>query len=241
MANNELSGPVLSAALAKYVKSNFKKKKYSYRFLFIPETIGSIAYISKNLKNLKKNVKAGFVLTCVGDERAYSHIESRYGNTLADQALEAAFIGKKRAKKYSYLARGSDERQFCYPGVDLPVACFCKSKFGNFPEYHTSDDNFDLVTSKGLNDSFNLMKTIIDTLEYDKKFSNVMTCEAQLVTRGLYPSLSHKHSKDIYTRLDVMCYADGTNNIFEISKIINVSLEKTLQEIKILKNAELIK
>lgn len=241
MANNELSGPVLSTALAKYIKNNFKKKKYSYRFLFLTETIGSIAYISKNLKKLKKNVKAGFVLSCVGDERAYSHIESRYGNTLADQALEAAFIGKKIAKKYSYLARGSDERQFCYPGVDLPVVGFCKSKYGNFPEYHTSDDNFDLVTSKGLNDSFNLMKIIIDTLEYDKKFKNLMTCEAQLGKRGLYPSLSQKDSRDMYTRCDVMHYVDGSNNIFQISKIINVSLEKTLHEIKLLKNAKVIR
>ena len=95
MANNELSGPVVLNAILDYLKNKYKKTNYSYRFLMIPETIGSLAYLSKNLNKLKKNVICGFNLSCVGDERAYSYIKSPFENTLADKAIKAALIGKK--------------------------------------------------------------------------------------------------------------------------------------------------
>ena len=117
MANDNLSGVVVQAGLIKYIQDKFKKTNYSYRFIFIPETIGSIANLSKNLKKMKKNMMAGFNLSCVGDDRCFSHVESRNGNNLADQA-QSQHYGEKNIKKFS-LYRGSDERQYCAPDIDL--------------------------------------------------------------------------------------------------------------------------
>ena len=136
MANNELSGPVLLNALLLYIKKNYKRSNYTYRFVLLPETIGSIAYISKKIKLLKKRVISGYVLTCVGDERSYSIVHTPDENTIADFSLNAALNGFKNVHKYTFLDRGSDERQYCSPGVDLPVCSFSKSK--TYPEYHTS-------------------------------------------------------------------------------------------------------
>ena len=133
MANNELSGPVLLSHILDYIKS-IPNRRYTYRFVMLPETIGSISYLSSKRDLLKENVICGYNLTCVGDERAYSHVESRLGNNLADNALRSALIGFKSAFYYSFLERGSDERQYCSPGIDLPICTFCRSKFGRYPE-----------------------------------------------------------------------------------------------------------
>ena len=119
--NNELSGPVLLNAIMLFLKDNFKNNLYTYRFVLVPETIGSIAYLSKKIKILKKNIICGFNLTCVGDERAYSYVPSRNGKSLADTVIKSALHGFKNVKKYSFQDRGSDERQYCSPKVDLPL------------------------------------------------------------------------------------------------------------------------
>ena len=148
MANNEISGPTLSSYLYKWL--SLKKRKYTYRFIFIPETIGSIAYIKKNHKKLKKNTFAGYNLTCIGDERSYSYIPSKYKNSVSDKVyFKAIKLKKIRSKIYNWRKRGSDERQFCSPGVDLPIGTIMRSKFGDYKEYHTSDDQIGkTVTSK---------------------------------------------------------------------------------------------
>ena len=128
MANNELSGPVLLNAIMLYIKKNYPKSKYTYRFVLLPETIGSIAYLSKYMKIMRSNIISGFALTCAGDERSYSYQSSLKGNTLADEALKAALVGLPNVVNYSYLGRGSDERQYCAPGIDLPVCGFSRSK-----------------------------------------------------------------------------------------------------------------
>ena len=159
MANNEISGPVVSTYIAKHFQKN--KNRYSMRFIFVPETIGSIAYINKNFKNLKKNVIASYNLTCIGDERNYSLIFSKYGNALSDLVAVQAFKKLKiKYKKYSYLQRGSDERQFNSPGVDIPMTVLMRTKFGSYPEYHTSLDNFNVVTEKGLKGGYKVVKKL---------------------------------------------------------------------------------
>ena len=120
MANNELGGPVVLNAILDYIKTNFQKTKYSYRFIMQPETIGSIAYLSKFREELKKEILCGINLSCVGDERSFSYINSPYKNTLADKVLESATRGLKNLKVYSFLERGSDERQYCTPNINLP-------------------------------------------------------------------------------------------------------------------------
>ena len=242
MANNELSGPSLLNAIMLNLKKNYNKNYYSYRFFLGPETIGSISYLSKYKKLLKKNVFCGFNLSCVGDERNYSHIHSRNGNTIADQSLSSAIFHFKNKKSYSFLDRGSDERQYCYPGIDLPLATFCKSKFGEFPEYHTSDDNLKLVTKKGLEQSLKVFNNIIEAFELGCVPSNTTVCEPNMGKRNLYPLTSKRGSySDVRIRMDLLAYADGKDNLFKISKKINAPLEKVIDEYKILLKENLFK
>ena len=235
MANNELSGPVLLNAIMLYIKSKYKKTKYSYRFVLLPETIGSIAYLSKFRKTLKKKVICGFNLTCVGDDRSYSFVHSPKEQTLADKALEAALRGFKNVKKYSFIDRGSDERQYCSPGIDLPLCAFSRSK--EYPEYHTDKDNFKVVTEKGLEGSFNVMKNIIDAFELGLYPKNVFLGEANLGKRNLYPEYSQKktYKKNIFIRKNLLAYSDGNRSIFEISNLLGLPLDELCREYKILK------
>ena len=241
MANNELSGPVLSTALIQYIKLKYPDNKYTYRFVFVPETIGSITYLSEHLDHLKEKVVCGFNLSCVGDDRAYSHIQSRLGRNLADQALQASLIDLDNVIRYSFLERGSDERQYCAPGVDLPICGFSRSKYGEYPEYHTSADNFDVVTESGLNGSFDVMKSIIDSFELGLFPKNNIKCEPQLGKRNLYPTISQKGANsDLNTRMDFLAYTDGNHSLFDISIIIKKNLGLVVSEAILLKNNNLI-
>ena len=222
MANNECSGPVLLAALMRYVNS-LENRRYTYRFVLNPETIGSITYLSRNITQLKKKLIAGIVMSCVGDNKNYSIIESKYANTLADKSLKSILLTKDKHTFYSYLMRGSDERQYNAPGVDLPVVGFCRSKYGEFPEYHTSDDNMDFISPEGLQGSYDTLVQWINSMEYNKKYKVNVLCEPQLGKRGLYPTISQKGSYNaVKAMTDFIAYADGTNDLFDISQIIKV-------------------
>lgn len=241
MANNELSGPVLLSALMKYVTEEIKSPKYSYRFVLLPETIGSIAYLSKNWQEMKKKTLAGFNLSCVGDERSYSHVQSPNGDTLADEALSSALIGLENVETYSFLTRGSDERQYCAPGIRLPMCGFCRTKYGVYPEYHTSADDFSVVTQKGLNGSFEVMKNIIDAFECGMHPRANVLCEPQLGKRNLYPTISQKGGHNpVKTRMDFLTYADGKTSVFEIARIINKPLNLILDEVRLLSQHGLV-
>ena len=234
MANNELSGPVLLSGILDYIKKKYKRNRYTYRFVLLPETIGSIAYLSLHSKVMKKNIICGFNLSCVGDERSYSHVQSAYGNTLSDEALSSALKGLENVKTYSYLERGSDERQYCSPGIDLPLCTFCRTKFGEYPEYHTSADDFSVVTENGLNGSLEIMKSIVDAFELGLNPLVRTFCEPQLGKRGLYPNLSQKTTNERHpaqTRMDIIAYCNGSNTIFDICKLTGLSLKEVINEI----------
>ena len=228
MVNNELSGPSVLTGIAESLLK--KDNYYSYRFVLIPETIGSIVYLSENLDTLKKNVIGGYNISCVGDERSWGLIPSRYGNNISDKIGEYV-LNKYHPDfiKYSWLDRGSDERQYCSPGVDLPIASVTRTKFGEYPEYHTSLDNFDVVTDKGLNDSLTIYLKIIDVFEKNR-FNPIVKvfCEPQLGKRGLYPNISTKQSGNIVENMmNFISYCDGSNSILEISEICGIDFDES--------------
>ena len=231
MANNEVSGPVLTTWLAKWLKQ--QKRKLSYRIVFVPETIGSICYISRNLDVMKRNVIAGFVLTCVGDDRAYSYLETRKGNTLTDRVMKNVLgFAHPDYKTYSFLERGSDERQYNAPGVDLPVCDFCRSKYVEYPEYHTSADNMDLISPKGFAGAYDVMIQVLKALEYNGFYRVTCLCEPQLGKRGLYPSESRKGIYEEVKKLtNLIAYADGTEDLIAISTRIGVPVEELIPSI----------
>ena len=235
MANNELSGPVLLNEILTYV-SKIKKRHFTYRFVLVPETIGSICYIHKYKSNLK-NIISGFNLSCVGDERNYSIIKNQNLNCLSTQALQSALISKKKVIEYSYLTRGSDERQYCSPLVNIPLTGYCRSKYGTFPEYHTSLDNLDLVTQKGMEQSLDVFKSIIDAFELDLYPKTKIYCEPKLDKLGLYPNISFKNNDKRYAKkiLNLLAYSNGKRNIFEISKILKINLKNLNDIVKICK------
>ncbi len=229
MANNECSGPSLIIELAKYLNS-LPNRRYSYRLVLAPETIGALTYISRNLPYLQSHVKAAFNLTCVGDDRTYSIVHSRYGNTLADKVLTNILkFHYPDYKDYDYTKRGSDERQYQAPGVDIPMVAFCRSKYHVFPEYHTSADNLDFISPAGLQGSFDVMKKVIDTLEYNRYFKVTTLGEPQLGRRGLVPTMSSKETyRQTLALKDLIAYADGTNDLVDISNIINVPVDRLI-------------
>lgn len=240
LANNETSGPVVCTYLAKYFLK--KENYYTLRFIFVPETIGAISYLQKNYKYLKKNVLGGYVITCVGDERNYSFLESKYKNSLSNLVAKETFKKNKiKFKNYSFLERGSDERQYNSPGIDIPIASIMRTKYGEYKEYHTSDDNFNVVKKKGLINSFKIIKKIIENFDQQIIPISNIKCEPFLSKRNLYPHLStgkiDKFSQDI---LNFLSYSDGKNSIESICKKTFISLRKSKDYLKILKKYKLI-
>lgn len=224
LANNELSGPVVAMAIIKWLRS-LKRHKYSYRILFNVETIGALAYFYRKGEHLKKNVKAAFNLTCMGDNLAYSFLPSRNGDSLADKvARHVLNYLAPNYKEYSWLERGSDERQYCSPGADLPMCSIMRSKYGEYPEYHTSLDNLDFICPEGLSGGFDALRYCLMSLEANCSPIAMFTGEPQLGKYGLYPNLSIKNntSMDIRGILNLLTYADGARDLIDIANLINI-------------------
>lgn len=219
MANNELSGPVVAIFLAKWLL-NLKERKYNYRFVLIPETIGSIAYLSKHLEHLKKHVKAGFVLSCLGDDKAYSLIHTPKENTLSDKVALHTLKNKENFKAFSFLDRGSDERQYNAPLVNLGIVGVCRSKYLEYKEYHTSKDDLNFISSKGLSGGLRAMEEILLNLEINAVYENTLVCEPNLGKRGLYHTLST--ANDIPLACNFLAYCDGQNDLIDIANILNM-------------------
>lgn len=231
IANNELSGPVVAAALANYVQS-LKNRHYSYRFVFAPETIGAIAYTKNNLVELQRNVVAAFNLTCIGDDRATSYLASRNGNLRVDRVAKRVVASRANPRFFSYLDRGSDERHYGAPGVDLPMVSLMRSRYADYPEYHTSlDDLVNVVTPTGLQGGFDIAKECIDIYESELVLTATQLGEPQLGRRGLYHLIQKKSTPDdVMLRTNILAYADGHHSMVDMAELF----ERPIDQIRLM-------
>lgn len=227
MGNNETSGIVLATALAKWL-SDLERRRYTYRIVFVPEMIGSIVYLSRHLLEMKERTIAGWVLSCVGDDLNYSMLASRHGNTLSDRVTRHAM--QNYAPSYSefdfkWPNRGSDERHYCAPGVDLPVVVFSRSKYNTYPEYHTSLDNLSFISQEGLAGAFDMMQHCLGIVEANGKPKTTVIGEPRLGPRGLYPTMTStltNTDKAIRDMMNVLAYADGSVDIIDLAEAIDI-------------------
>lgn len=243
MANNELSGPAVWCELVKFVKS-LKQRKYNYRFVIAPETIGSICYISRNFEQLKSKVVAGFVLSCIGDDGDYSVVLSPDENSQSDIAtIHTIKHITNEPKIYSFLHRGSDERQYNTPNLNLGVVAISRTKFNEFEEYHTSLDDLNFVTPKGLEGGFNYARNLIENLEINAKYELTTTCEPNLGSRGLIGTLSMKGSYfgDRKIIRSFLAYCNGKRSVIDIAVILGVEARSLKSVIDKLLEFKLIK
>ena len=242
MANNELSGPCTMIYFSDYLKKI--KLNYSVRILFIPESIGSIYYLSKNYKKMKKNIISGFNISCIGDNRSYSFITSRKNNTDTDKITRYVYKNiSNKFKEYSWNDRGSDEKNYCAPGIDLPVCTIMRSKFGKYKEYHTSEDKLGkVVTKTGLDNSFELLKKIHHLADnYSNPKTNVLG-EPFLTKYDLYPTLSSQNlPRKTMLIKNIITYSDGDNSIIDIAEKCKVSVWDVIPLIKMLKKKKILK
>jgi len=218
LCNDNLSGIAVSAFLAKMLGK--QKLKYSYRFLFIPGTIGSIVWLSKNEKKVYK-IKHGLVATLLGDDSDFTYKKSRRGNAEIDMAAEHYLKSAKIPYKIiDFIPYGYDERQYCSPGFNLPVGCLTRKPHGEFPEYHTSADNMDFVKPYRLAESLSVYLEILNILENNVSYVNLNpNCEPQLGKRGLYDKIGGTNQTQILqlAALWILNMSDGKNSLLDIS------------------------
>ena len=243
LANNELSGPLLTAFLYDALKT--KKLKYTYRFVYIPETIGSIFYLHKYGNYLKQNLLAGLVVTTVGDCGVFTFKKSRQKNALIDRA--ALLLLSQTEAKYNVEefnpADGSDERQYCSPGFNLPFGALMRTMYGRYSQYHTSADNKDIINFDSMVNAVRKYEQLVEIIESNNVYENLMPyCEPQLGKRGLYPTLGSQkamaaESEAIFWLLNL---ADGTRDLIQISLESKIDYKLLVSIANRLQNANLI-
>jgi aminopeptidase-like protein len=225
LANNELSGPVVTAALARWL-SELPDRRYTYRIYFGPETIGALVYLSRNLAEMKERIFAGFNVSCVGDDRCHTYLASRDGNTPADRVARHVLRHMdKDFVSYSYLARGSDERQYCAPGIDLPVASVMRTRYGDYPEYHTSLDDLSVISPEGLAGGFTALQMCLQALEANDTYVTQTLGEPQLGRRNLISNLGYGPSQIALTRKmysHLSAFADGNRDLLDLADLLEV-------------------
>ncbi|HAX78032.1 MAG TPA: peptidase M28 [Cyanobacteria bacterium UBA11372] len=219
LGNDNLSGIAIAVFLAQHLSQ--LQRRYSYRFIFIPGTIGSITWLCLNEAQVAK-IKHGLVLTCLGDSGKFTYKKSRRGDAEIDKIV--AYILKNLAQEYEiveFSPYGYDERQYCSPGFNLAVGCLMRSPWGSFPEYHTSADNLDFVQPQYLADALAKCQSILQVLDNNKTYLNQnQKCEPQLGKRGLYGSFGGQKDRELNTMalLWVLNLSDGNHTLLDIAE-----------------------
>lgn len=245
MAHNELSGPIVWAMIAKSIikKSSSQKLKYKYIFHIGPETIGAIALLSYKFSEMKALMKAGHVLTCLGIKSGYTFMPSRKGNTYADKALKFCLYDLDlQYEEKAFADRGSDERQYCFPGVDLPVCSMMTAKYHDYPEYHTNLDNLELISDEQLINSYNFYMHLIDIYETNISPRTKTIGEPMLSKYSLWQSkniagLSAIENKKI---LAFLAECDGQSDLIDIAFKLKLKYHEVLKIANALLNYDLI-
>ena len=242
LCNDNLSGIAVAVQLAQ--KMAERPKRYSYRFLFIPGTIGSITWLARNEHNIER-VKHGLVLTGLGDAGEITYKRSRQGQADIDRAM--VHVLKHAGEPHAiidFFPFGYDERQFCSPGFNLPVGCLMRTPHGQYPEYHSSADNLDFVKRDSLASSYGRCLEVFELLEHDRTYLNQNPkCEPQLGRRGLYRSIAgqqEKQSKEL-ALLWVLNGSDGRQTLLDIADRASLPFENILAAARELEQVGLLK
>ena len=243
LANNELSGPLVLAGLYRRLIAR-GKRHYTYRFVVAPETIGSIVYLSKHAEHLKKSLKAGYVVTCAGGPSGLTYKRSRRKNAYPDRVAE--HVLNRQGEEYQILdfsPIGSDERQYCSPGINLPVGSLMKTKYGEYPEYHTSFDNKAFMRFDELQKSIDAYAEIIEIMENDIAYRSTQpNCEPQLGRRGLYRSLGDgRIENELQGILWVLNYSDGEHSLLDIAELSQLPFSVLRTAARLLRKSGLLK
>lgn len=239
MANNELSGPLVAMFLYQKL-AQLTKRKYTYRFVFIPETIGALVYLHQHGEYLKRHCKAGFVITCIGDRGIFHYKQSKYGNTLADKAaIHTLKHSKKPYRVLPFYPGGSDERQYCSPAFNLPVGSLMRTPYREYPEYHTSLDNKEFISFKSIKESAEMYFKIVQTLELNDIYINQYPYgEPQLSKRGLYTQ--NLSRDDVMKIMYILQYSDMQNDLIDIADRMKVSVLELERIVGLLKENKMI-
>lgn len=240
LANDNLSGLAVATSLAQHLSG--RDLRYSYRFLFIPGTIGAITWLAQNRETTGR-IRHGLVLSGIGDAGGFNYKKSRRGDTEIDRA--AAHVLRHCGKPSAVLEfspYGYDERQYCSPGFNLPIGCLMRSVWGTFPEYHTSADNLDFVQPASLAESLQVCVAIVDVLENNRRYVNQNPyCEPQLGKRNLYRSTGGESiGRDINARLWVLNLSDGDLSLLEIAERSDLPFSVIFEAAKALYEAGLL-
>lgn len=223
LANNELSGPLVTAYLARMVAA-WPKRRLTYRFVFLPETIGSLTYLARMGEHLKAKMIAGYQIVCVGTDHPYLFKMSRRENSLADRAALTALThrhGEGFETRRFKADWGSDERQYCSPGFDLPLGSILRSIYDEYPEYHTSLDDRSFLSFPAMAETVEMCEFVLRHLDANRTFVNQQPHgEVQLGKRGLYPSLGNyqENMDQVSAMLWLMNLSDGENDLIAVAE-----------------------
>lgn len=240
LANDNLSGLTVATFLAQFLSG--RDLRYSYRFLFIPGTIGAITWLARNREGAR-HVRHGLVLACVGDSGRLHYKKSRQSNAEIDRAVACALRDSgEDFQILEFSPYGNDERQYCSPGFDLPVGCVMRSGWGNFPEHHTSADNLDLIRPEKLARTVRVCAAVLDILEQNQRYCNQNPfCEPQLGRRNLYRPLGGTEiGEEINARLWVLNLSDGQHSLLDIAERSGISFSVIQDAAELLLHSRLL-